>query len=215
MTEDCRINLYYPVTTIIYVFLHTRYQFKSFVLTGDALKTLVKKINYDLQENDWNEIVIEEISFTNFVFVYTNIYDQYLRCQEGRFLENKTNKKGVWLSRLWRDLLELIWWKVLLKWTWNEYKCLYFILCIHLVSRLTPYYNMIFLIVKMGGVDVSIINGSQGSLTLYEHEPFSWSSKKSLTERIHNIYITPVMYSFQVFHYKRIRLHIYMDADTD
>ena len=24
----------------------------------------------------------------------------------------------------------------------------------------------------------------------YEHEPFSWSSKKSLTERIHNIYIT-------------------------
>ena len=38
---------------------------------------------------------------------------------------------------------------------------------------LTPYYNMVFLIVKMGGVDVSIINGSQGSLTLYEHEPFS------------------------------------------
>ena len=55
---------------------------------------------------------------------------------------------------------------------------------------LTPYYNMVFLIVKMGGVDVSIINGSQGSLTLYEHEPFSWSSKKYLTERIHNIYIT-------------------------
>jgi len=34
MTEDCRINLYYPVTTIIYVFLHTKHQFKSFVLTG-------------------------------------------------------------------------------------------------------------------------------------------------------------------------------------
>ena len=38
---------------------------------------------------------------------------------------------------------------------------------------LTPYYNMVFLIVKRGRVDVSIINGSQGSLTLYEHEPFS------------------------------------------
>ena len=73
---------------------------------------------------------------------------------------------------------------------------------------LTPYYNMVFLIVKRGRVDVSIINGSQGSLTLYEHEPFSWSSKKSLTERIHNIYITPVMYSFQVFHPKQIMLHI-------
>jgi len=34
MTEDCRIKIYYCVTTIIYVFLHTRYQFKSFVLTG-------------------------------------------------------------------------------------------------------------------------------------------------------------------------------------
>ena len=38
---------------------------------------------------------------------------------------------------------------------------------------LTPYYIIEFLIVKRGGVDVSIINGSQGSLTLYEHEPFS------------------------------------------
>ena len=41
---------------------------------------------------------------------------------------------------------------------------------------LTPYYNMVFLIVKMGGVDVSIINGSQRSqhsLTLYESKPFS------------------------------------------
>ena len=40
----------------------------------------------------------------------------------------------------------------------------------------TPYYNMVFLIVKMGGDDVSIINGSQGSqhsLTLYESKPFS------------------------------------------
>jgi hypothetical protein len=44
---------------------------------------------------------------------------------------------------------------------------------LHFVFRLTPYYIIIFLIVKRGGVDVSITNGSQGSLTLYEHEPFS------------------------------------------
>ena len=34
---------------------------------------------------------------------------------------------------------------------------------------LTPYYNMVFLIVKRGRVDVSIINGSQGS----QHSPYT------------------------------------------
>ena len=44
---------------------------------------------------------------------------------------------------------------------------------LHFVFGSTPYYIIIFLIVKRGGVDVSIINGLQRSLTLYEHEPFS------------------------------------------
>jgi len=34
---------------------------------------------------------------------------------------------------------------------------------LHLVFGSTPYYIIVFLIVKRGGVDVSIINGSQGS----------------------------------------------------
>ena len=39
----------------------------------------------------------------------------------------------------------------------------------------------------------------------YEHELLSISSKKIFdwTERIDNIYITPVIYSFQVLHYKQ------------
>ena len=135
------------------------------------------------------------------------------------------NRKGVSGSRLLRDLLELIWWKVLLgmnelKWM-NLNDCFFYffflllilaflfafffcsrllllsffirliVLCDYLKSQsneldwgclikyrfnfsarhlisslgLTPNYNMVFLIVKMGGVDVSIINGSQRSLT--------------------------------------------------
>jgi len=46
MTTDKRLKTYSCVATIIYVLLHTRYQFKSFVLTGEVLVIQVKKINY-------------------------------------------------------------------------------------------------------------------------------------------------------------------------
>ena len=93
MTEDCRINLYYPVTTIIYVFLHTKHQFKSFVLTGNDLTIQVDKINYNLKENDWNEI--EEMSLLILFPSYTNIYDRNIKCQQGRLLDKKDDtRKG-------------------------------------------------------------------------------------------------------------------------
>ena len=58
---------------------------------------------------------------------------------------------------------------------------------------LTPYYNMVFLIVKMVGL-MSVLSTDHRDHSLsYEHELFSWSSKKSLTERILNIYITVLL----------------------
>ena len=49
-TSDNGFKFNYSVSTIIYVFLHIRYQFNSFDHGGEDWKTLVIKIDYDLQE---------------------------------------------------------------------------------------------------------------------------------------------------------------------
>ena len=87
-------------------------------------------------------------------------------------------------------------------------KCIYFILCIHLVSRLTPYYNMVFLIVKMGGVVVNIINGSQRSLTFIRTWTFFLIVLKNL--RL-NDYITTFLLCSRYWFLttNKIKLHIY------
>ena len=73
---------------------------------------------------------------------------------------------------------------------------------------LTPYYNMVFLIVKMGGVDVSIINGSQGSLTFKRTWTFFLIVLKNL--RL-NDYITTFLLCSRYWFLttNKIKLHIY------
>ena len=48
MTTDKRLKTFIPITTNIYVLLHTKTSVKAFRLTGEVLRIQVDKITYDL-----------------------------------------------------------------------------------------------------------------------------------------------------------------------
>jgi hypothetical protein len=95
-----------------------------------------------------------------------------------------------------------------LKWTWNEENVFTSSYVFISSLGLTPYYNMVFLIVKMGGVDVNIINGSQRSLTFIRTWTFFLIVLKNL--RL-NDYITTFLLCSRYWFLttNKINLHIY------
>ena len=48
MTTDKRLKTFIPITTNIYVLLHTKTSVKVFRLTGEVLVVQVDKISYDV-----------------------------------------------------------------------------------------------------------------------------------------------------------------------
>ena len=106
MTEDCRINLYYPVTTIIYVFLHTTISVQVFrsnrTLTEDSseedkLWSLRKWLEWNC---NWRNI------FYQFRFRPTPIFMiDISKVKRGWFLENRKIWKGVYFSRFLEGII--------------------------------------------------------------------------------------------------------------
>ena len=95
-----------------------------------------------------------------------------------------------------------------MKWTWNEENVFTSSYVFISSLGLTPYYNMVFLIVKMGGVVVNIINGSQRSLTFIRTWTFFLIVLKNL--RL-NDYITTFLLCSRYWFLttNKIKLHIY------
>ena len=135
-TTDNWIKTGSPIPTIIYVFLHTTISVQVFrsnrTLTEDSneedkLWSLRKWLEWNC---NWRNI------FYQFRFRPTPIFIiDISKVKRVDFLKIRRSRKGVCFSRFWRNLLKLIWWKVLLGMNLEWIKCIYFILCIHLVSR--------------------------------------------------------------------------------